>query len=353
MKAFFCPDQLLHAPQQFMRLGRLARPADVPARAEAFHAALTARGLSTTVPAESGRGALEAVHSPAYLDYLETAYDRWQALSVPGLDPGIEVLPNVGPYPHPRWARPGMPRPDCPAASVVAQTGWYVGDLACPIGPHTWRSILRSAHAAQAAADAVVSGEPLAYALCRPSGHHAHRDRASGFCYVNNTALAAQRLAGRFGRVAVLDVDAHHGDGMQQIFYERGDVLTVSTHADPSTYYPFFTGHADERGDGAGIGCNLNLPLAHGSGNDAFAAALETATQAIRRFGPAALVLAIGYDTYKDDPLSVLRLDHDAYRATGRAVRALGLPTVVVQEGGYMIEALGPGLTALLDGLGV
>lgn len=352
MKAFFCPDQLLHAPRQFMRLGRLARPTDVPARAEAFQAALAARGLATAVPPESGRAALEAVHSPAYLDYLATAYARWQALSMPGVEPGIEVLPNVGPYPHPRWARPGTPRPDCPATSIVAQTGWYVGDLACPIGPHSWRSILRSAHTAQAAAEAVIAGDPLAYALCRPSGHHAHRDRASGFCYVNNTALAAQRLAGRFGRVSVLDVDAHHGDGTQQIFYERSDVLTVSLHADPAAYYPFYSGYDDERGEGAGEGFNLNLPLAHGSGNAEFAGALSTALDAIARFAPAALVLAMGFDTYKDDPLSVLRIDHDAYRATGRAVRALGLPTVVVQEGGYMVEALGPGLTALMDGLG-
>jgi acetoin utilization deacetylase AcuC-like enzyme len=151
--------------------------------------------------------------------------------------------------------------------------------------------------------------------------------------------------------VAVLDVDAHHGDGTQQIFYERADVLTVSTHADPAGYYPFYSGYADERGSGAGEGCNLNLPLAHGSGNAEFATALAHGCQAVQRFAPAALVLALGFDTYHDDPISVLKLDFDAYRLVGQQVRALNLPTVVVQEGGYMVEALGPGLQALLQGL--
>lgn len=356
MQAFFCPDQLLHQPQQFMRLGRIHKPTDVPARAEVLRDTLVALGLPPQLPRDAGRAPLEAVHAPAYLDYLATAFERWQAMSVPGVAQGPEVLPNLSPYPHPAGhpnaTGPGGVRPPCPASALVAQTGWFISDLACPIGPHTWRSILRAAHTAFAAAEAVVAGERLAYALCRPSGHHAHRDRAGGFCYVNNAAVAAQHLAQHLGRVAVLDVDAHHGDGTQQIFYERGDVLTVSTHADPSTYYPFYTGHAHERGAGAGEGCNLNLPLAHGSGNAEFAAALAQAEAAITRFAPRALVLAMGFDTFHEDPISVLRLDHAAYRLTGERVRALDLPVVVVQEGGYMVEALGPGLQALLAGLG-
>ncbi|HQC95704.1 MAG TPA: histone deacetylase family protein [Aquabacterium sp.] len=349
MQAFFCPDQLLHTPQQFMRLGRLHKPADVPARAEALRDTLTRLGVPVHLPAEAGLDALQAVHSPAYLAYLATAFERWQALAMPGVEPGPEVLPNLGPALH---VRRDLARGDCPSPSVVAQTGWYISDLACPIGPHTWRSILRAAHTALAAAEAVCAGAPRAYALCRPSGHHAQRDRAGGFCYVNNAAVATQRLVQRFGRVAVLDVDAHHGDGTQQIFYDRGDVLTVSTHADPDFYYPFYSGRADERGAGDGLGLNLNLPLAHGSGNAEFTAALDAGVAAVRAFQPAALVLCMGFDTFGDDPLSVLKLTHDAYRAVGQRVRGLGLPTVVVQEGGYMVEALGPGLQALLEGLG-
>ncbi|MDT7838331.1 histone deacetylase family protein [Aquabacterium sp. OR-4] len=360
MRAFFCPDQLLHEPQQFMRLGRIHRPADVPARAEALRDTLQALGLPPEVPAEppaaSARAVLEAVHAPAYLDYLQHAHMRWQALAVPGLSPGPEVLPNLSPYPHPAGhalaTGPGGVRPPCPSQALVAQTGWFISDLSCPIGPHTWRAVLRAAHTAAAAAAAVVAGAPLAYALCRPSGHHAHRDRAGGFCYVNNSAVAAQQLVQAFGRVAVLDVDAHHGDGTQQIFYDRGDVFTVSTHADPASYYPFYTGHAHERGAGAGEGCNLNLPLAHGSGLPEFAAALDQAALAIERFAPRALVLAMGFDSHRDDPISVLRFDHPAYRLAGERVRRLGLPTVVVQEGGYRVDVLGPGLRALLEGLG-
>lgn len=353
MKAYFAPEQLLHDPQQFMRLGRIQKPTDLPARAEALQAALAAFGVTTETPPEAGRAPLEAVHASHYLDYLQHAYPRWQQLGQPGLAPGIEVLPNLSPY---YGGLPGQPRPPCPSSSVVAQTGYYISDLACPLGPHSWQAILRSAHSASAAAQAVCAGETLAYALCRPSGHHAYHDRAGGFCYVNNSATAAQYLAshlqpGRASRVAVLDVDVHHGDGTQQIFYARDDVQTISIHAATDQYYPFYVGYAHEQGHGAGKGYNLNLPLAHGSGNPQFLAALEQACARLREFRPDALVLALGFDTYKDDPLGVFQLDLDAYRALGRQLKALGLPLVLVQEGGYLVEALQPGLSALLDGL--
>ncbi|MBP6900445.1 MAG: histone deacetylase family protein [Burkholderiaceae bacterium] len=350
MQAFFCPDQLLHDPQQFMRLGRLHKPTDLPDRADALRGALTASGVAVQLPPELGRAPLEAVHSAGYLDYLQTAWERWQTLPqlLPGVQPGPEVLPNLAPY---FSGQIGLERPPCPSPSLVAQTGWYLGDLSCPIGPHTWRSVLRSAHSAAAAADAVIGGAGQAYALCRPSGHHAHRDRATGFCYVNNSAVAAARLQAHYGRVAVLDVDAHHGDGTQQIFYGRPEVLTVSTHADTDHYFPFYTGRAAERGHGAGEGANLNLPLAHGSTRPAFEAALDQAFAALREHRPQALVLALGFDSFKDDPISVLRLDFDAYRSVGERLRALGLPLVVVQEGGYLVSALGPGLQAFLQGL--
>ncbi|RUR67651.1 histone deacetylase family protein [Variovorax guangxiensis] len=343
MQAFFSDDQLLHDPQQYMRVGRICKPADLPTRAEALMATLAARGIAVSAPPDAGRAALEQVHSTDYLDYLETAFERWRKVESFGLEPGIEVLPNMSPH-GPRVG-------PCPSPSVLAQTGWYVGDLSCPIGPNTWRSVLRSAHAALAAAEAVLDGGSIAYALCRPSGHHAQRARAAGFCYVNNSAIAAATLRRRHARVAVLDIDAHHGDGTQQIFYERGDVLTISTHANPAGYYPWYTGYSHERGNGEGEGFNLNLPLAHGSGNAEFAQALDQATAAIERFQPQALVLPLGFDTYKDDPISVLKFDMEAFRLAGERVRALGLPTVVVQEGGYMVGAIGAALDAFLEGL--
>ncbi|MGE8618777.1 MAG: histone deacetylase family protein [Achromobacter spanius] len=350
MKAFFSEEQLLHTPQQFMRLGRLSAPTDLPSRAESLQSALAARGIAVEAPSDYGRKPLESIHSADYLNYLETAYARWQSLKAPGVDPGPEVLPNLSPYYSGRIEQAG--RGPCPSPSIVAQTGYYLSDLSCPIGPHTWRSALRSTHSAVAAADHVASTAGMAYSLCRPSGHHAHRDRAGGFCYLNSSAAAASRLLQTWSKVAVLDVDAHHGDGTQNIFYQRADVMTVSLHADPSAYYPFYTGYADERGHGAGEGYNLNLPLAHGSGNDPFLAALDTALTALAGYGPQALVLALGFDTYKDDPISVLKLDIDAYRDIGARVASLHVPTVVVQEGGYMVQAIGPALDAFLQGMG-
>ena len=347
MKAFFTDDQLLHDPQQYMRVGRICKPTDLPSRAHALRDALAGRGIALAAPPDVGRAPLEAVHSTDYLDYLETAYAQWRELKVFGLEPGIEVLPNLSPYYN---GAPGVDRAPCPSPSLIARTGYYISDLSCPLGPHTWQSILRSAHTAVAAADAVLAGDDVAYALCRPSGHHAHRDRAGGFCYINNSAIATQRLRAQHGRVAVFDVDAHHGDGTQNIFYARGDVLTVSTHADPSGYYPFYTGYDHERGVGEGEGFNLNLPLAHGTGNSEFLAAVDRGVAAVRNFAPGALVLPLGFDTYKDDPISVLKLDLDAYRALGERIGALKLPTVVVQEGGYMVEAIGPALDQFVQG---
>jgi acetoin utilization deacetylase AcuC-like enzyme len=348
VKAFFTEEQFLHDPQQFMRVGRISKPTDLPARAHALRDALAARGIALEEPKDYGREPLEAVHSVDYLDFLASAYEEWRQLKVPGVEPGIEVLPNLSPYYN---GRLDEARPPCPAKSLIARTGYYVGDLACPIGASTWRSVLRSAHAATAAADAVLADDGQAYALCRPSGHHAHRDRAGGFCYVNNSAVAAQRLRQRYSRVAVVDVDAHHGDGTQNIFYTRGDVFTISIHADPSTYYPFYTGYADERGAGAGEGRNLNLPLAHGAGNRELLEAVDTALATLGNFSPEALVVPLGFDSYKDDPISVLRADMDAYQQIGARIGRLELPTVIVQEGGYKVDAIGQALEKFLQGL--
>ena len=346
MRAFYHPEQAIHAPQQYMRFGRLIPVKDLPVRTEKLLGALARHGIAPERPAEHGTGPALGVHTAAYLGFLETAWERWTRLP----DHGPEVWPNTFPY----WSgRPEEPaRPDCPAAGLVGQVGWYLGDLSVPMGPDSWTSILRSAETAASAADAVLAGESAVYALCRPSGHHARADRATGFCYLNNTALAAQRLRSRFGRVAIVDVDAHHGDGTQQIFYGRADVLTVSIHADPSDYYPFFTGYAAETGHGAGEGFNLNLPLPHGSGGAAMAAALDAAAERVRAFGADALVVALGYDAHRDDPIGVLKLETADFAEVAARLKALGLPTLVVQEGGYAIDAIGGCLDAFLDGFG-
>lgn len=350
MRAFYHPVQAAHDPQQFMRYGRVVPAKDLPARVDALLGALRAMGIEPEPPAGDHQYARQVVHTAGFLDYLETAWEQWTRLP----DHGPEVWPNTFPY----WSgRPeGRARPDCPAESIVARTGWYLGDLSVALGPRSWPSIRESCNTAVAAADALIQsppsqGEPppTAYALCRPSGHHARADRASGFCFVNNTAVAAHRLLARFPRVAVLDVDAHHGDGTQQIFYSRADVLTVSIHADPKNYYPFFTGYTGEKGHGAGEGYNLNLPLAHGSDGAGMLAAVEQACERIHGFGADALVVALGFDAHARDPIGVLKLDANDFGDIGARVRRMGLPTLVVQEGGYAVDVLGDCLTAFLE----
>ncbi len=346
MRAFYHPDQALHDPQQYMQIGRVVAPKDLPVRTEMLLGTLAARGIGVERPAEYGLEPILAVHAPQYVDFLISAWARWSALPVHGL----EVWPNTFPY----WSgRPEEPtRPPCPAESIIAQTGWYLGDLSVPMGPQTWLSAFRATETAVSAAQALVNGERTAYALCRPSGHHARADRGSGFCYLNNTAIAAQYLRNFYPRVAILDVDAHHGDGTQQIFYHRADVLTISVHADPLNYYPFFTGYAHETGLGEGDYFNFNLPLPHGSGGDAMSIALDVALERIRAFGPDVLIVALGYDAHRLDPIGVLKLEVADFGTIGAQIRASGLPTLIVQEGGYAIDVIGDCLGAFLDGLG-
>jgi acetoin utilization deacetylase AcuC-like enzyme len=345
VRAFYHPSQAAHDPRQYMRFGRVVAPKDVPARTEALLAALAQLEIGIEAPTRDYPSAREAVHTKGFLHFLEHAWDRWQELP----EKGPEVWPNTFPY----WS--GRPeeaaRPDCPSEGLIAHAGWYLGDLSVPMGAQTWLSVRESCNTAIAAADAVIDGERLVYALCRPSGHHARADRASGFCYVNNTAAAAQWLCSRFKRVAIVDVDAHHGDGTQQIFYLRSDVLTISIHADPKNYYPFYTGYASEIGIGDGKGFNVNLPLMHGSKGDAMYGAIDRAAERISHFGAEALVVALGFDAHARDPIGVLKLESEDFGGVGERIRAIGLPTVIVQEGGYAVDQLTACLRAFLSAI--
>jgi acetoin utilization deacetylase AcuC-like enzyme len=176
--------------------------------------------------------------------------------------------------------------------------------------------------------------------LCRPPGHHARYDAAGGFCYINNAAVAAQVLRDGFQRVAVLDTDMHHGQGIQEIFYERDDVLYVSIHGDPTNFYPGVAGFAEERGKGAGEGFNLNLPMAHGASEALFFEKVERALSAVKDFSADVLVLSLGFDIYELDPQSKVAVTREGFARLGECIRALGLPSVIVQEGGYHLETL-------------
>jgi len=330
MKAFAHPDHALHTPSWFVMRGRLRPNFEVPARATALLEGLSRLRIAPELPPEAPRSAIEAIHPARYLDFLRDAPAEWAALP----DPGPELVPNMHPTPE-MLAQGGGAGPH-----VISRLGGYTADTGCPIGPGTWQASLSAAACALAAASEAASGR-TAYALCRPPGHHAYPARAGGHCYLNNAAIAAQALrdAGA-ARVAVLDVDSHHGNGTQGAFWARGDVLTVSVHGDPDGYYPWFIGRAGERGAGAGEGCNLNLPLARGTGDEGWLAAIEHGLSAIRAFRADALVVSLGFDASEHEPLNYLSVTADGFARAAALISTARLPSAIVQEGGYDVERL-------------
>ncbi|MBM3646125.1 MAG: histone deacetylase family protein [Alphaproteobacteria bacterium] len=336
MKVFFSDRHAAHDPEMFWVRGTRQKSAEQPERATRLLSAARDAGHEIAAPRAQGLAPAKSIHGADYLDFLQHAARDWASLA----GAGPEVLPNVHPARYPAT----YPR------SLVGRAGWHQVDTACPIGPGTWDAALAATHVAASAADTVLEGAREAYALCRPPGHHAYADMAGGFCFLNNTAIAAQRLRTRHARVAILDVDVHHGNGTQGIFWERDDVLTVSIHADPADYYPYFWGHAHESGTGAGAGFNLNLPLPMGSGDAAWLAAGETALARVRAFAPDALVVALGLDASESDPLQGLRVTGDGFAAMAGRIAGVGLPTVLVQEGGYLSDDLGRNLVRFLAG---
>ncbi len=325
-----------HDPQFFLVRGVVRRTTEQPERADRLLAGLKAGKHQLIEPTVFGQGPRARVHSAEYLGFLAEAWDAWSALG----DAGAEMIANM----HPVRNAGTYP------SHIVGRLGWHTVDTACPIGPGTWAAACAATDVAATAAQLVLDGEDAAYALCRPPGHHAYRDLAGGFCFLNNSAVAAAHLRLRHERVAILDVDVHHGNGTQGIFYERGDVLTVSIHADPASFYPFVWGYAHERGAGAGLGANLNIPLPIGTGDDGYLQAFGAAQAMIEAFAPGALVVALGLDASEHDPLAGLAVTTDGFRRIGQAIARLGLPTVLVQEGGYLSDILGTNLTATLAG---
>jgi acetoin utilization deacetylase AcuC-like enzyme len=337
MKIAYSARHEQHDPQFFLVRGRPQRSAEQPERAARLLDAIRPLGVDIQAPQDFGPGPRAAIHTPAYLDFLETVHERWLALG----DSSPEVLPNMHPLPG---------QPITYPEGIVGRAGYHMADTACPIGAGTWAAAVEAAHSATQAAQWVIDGERAAYALCRPPGHHAYADRAGGFCFLNNSAIAAEYLLPKFGRVAILDVDVHHGNGTQGIFWHRRDVLTLSLHGDPASFYPFFVGYAHERGAGDGLGYNINVPLPHGTGDDGYMAALARTVQQLKAFAPGAVVVALGLDAYEGDPLKALAITTPGFARIGAAVAALGLPTVFVQEGGYLSAELGPNLASVLIG---
>jgi acetoin utilization deacetylase AcuC-like enzyme len=339
----------LHEPGGEVWVGVHTPGTEVPERAERIRAELESAGARIHPGALADPAAeLSAVHERALLDYLAAAWRDWEAAGLTQ-DPGQDrVVPYIFPLAE---LLPEQP-PPIPTA-VSARAGRFAYDTMTLIGPGTWDAARAAAATAVTAADLVLGGEPAAYACCRPPGHHATRGSFGGSCYLNNAAVAAARLRSAVdGPVAVIDVDAHHGNGTQSIFYADAQVLTGSVHVDPGAgWFPHFLGFAGENGHGAGAGTNRNVPLAPGTGDDPWVEAVAGLAEWARAGGAAALVVALGVDAAGGDPESPLEVSAAGFRAAGRALGELRLPTVVVQEGGYDLDTIGPLVREALEGL--
>jgi acetoin utilization deacetylase AcuC-like enzyme len=338
----------LHDPGGEIWVGVRTPGTELPARAERIREALAAAGASFVDAEPQPDEALHAVHDPELTSFLSRAWDDWEAAGLTE-DPGQDrVVPYL--FPHPDLI---SDRPPAIASSITARAGQFAYDTMSLIGPGTWEAARAAVDTAVTAADLVIQGERAAYACCRPPGHHATRRAFGGSCYLNNTAAAAARLRAALGDpVAVIDIDAHHGNGTQAIFYDDPGVLTASVHVDPGAgWFPHYLGFAGETGAGSGEGANRNVPLPPGTGDGAWIEAVEgLAAWAVER-GARGLVVALGVDAAAGDPESPLRVTAAGFEAAGRALGSVGLPTVAVQEGGYDLETIGRFVLLTLSGI--
>lgn len=329
---FFIPKHhALHAPR-----GRYGVYEECPERVQAILTGLSDSDYFSARPVEElvAETTLYSIHSRDYVTFLKELSleqeddSEYELTEVFGIRPPVSTTQS----------------------SKALQLARFTLDTNAPVGSHTWEASANSAFAAESAARIILSREHrLAYACCRPPGHHAGRDYMGGFCYLNNGALAAELLK-PIGRVAFIDIDYHHGNGTQDIFYEDPEVFFLSLHGDPATEYPFLTGFSDELGRGHGLGTNLNIPLPPGTGGDTYLEALQSGLKALQDFSPVSLVVSLGFDTYKDDPLTEWKLTEQDFQSIGAALSSLNLPTVVIQEGGYLIGSLGVLAQAFFDG---
>ncbi|MCB1882543.1 MAG: histone deacetylase family protein [Geminicoccaceae bacterium] len=318
--------------------GRLLPCFETPRRADLILAEVKARGLGEVIGPEAfGKEPLARVHDPRYLAFLETAWDEWVAAHG-----DHDALPLVWAIRGHRNREPG---------TIGGRLSYFSMDAGTPITAGTWKAATASADVALTGAKLVAGGEGAAFSLCRPPGHHSGPDYLGGYCFLNNAAIAAQWLRDQgAARVAVLDIDYHHGNGTQIVFYGRADVLFLSIHADPAEEYPHFLGYADETGTGAGEGFTRNYPLPWGTGFDRWSGALDDALAAVRAYAPDAVVVSLGVDAFKDDPISRFTLESADFTTAGRRIGALNLPTLFVMEGGYAIGPIGVNAVNVLAG---
>jgi acetoin utilization deacetylase AcuC-like enzyme len=336
MEIIFSPEHHRQHGRAELTDGRLMPVFEHPGRIDAILEALARRGFpAPALPEERGLAPITAVHDPDYVAFLQCAWDEWVAVHGPDGD----ALPLS-------WRAPGM-HADREPERIDGRLGHWSFDAGTPITAGTWAAACGAAQAADTARRRVSAGARAAFALARPPGHHAGSRFFGGYCFLNGAAIAAQgfRDAG-VPRVAVLDVDYHHGNGTQQIFAGRADVFTASLHADPKHTFPFFLGHADETEGGT----HLNVPLPRGTDWKSYAPALDGVLARIEQQEPGALVVSLGVDTWDGDPICSFALQTADYRQMGRRIGGLGLPTVIVMEGGYAVESLGDNVAEFLEG---
>lgn len=338
MKTVYSDNHRLQHGQAELNDGRLVPCFENPVRADLVIARVREVSLGPVVePYEFGRAPLSRVHGANYLTFLETAWDAWVA------EHGdYDALPLNWPVRGMRAVEP---------EHIDGKLSFFSFDAGTPLTAGTWKAATSAAQVALTGQGELAGGAHAVFALCRPPGHHAAADYYGGYCFLNNAAIAAQACIDQgAGRVAILDVDYHHGNGTQSIFYRRDDVLFLSLHADPRWEFPYFLGYSDERGEGAGEGYNFNYPLPWGSGFETWYAALEHACHRIMEYGAEVLLVSLGVDTFKDDPISRFRLDSSDYSRIGARLARLALPTLFVMEGGYAVTAIGVNVVNVLTG---
>jgi acetoin utilization deacetylase AcuC-like enzyme len=341
MISFFSQKHELHAPEFEFYRGQRVACFESPARAGYVHKQLLVHGHSIRSPDVDSMPVLRQIHSERYLSFLQTAWAQW--LDLDAANAAQQPFPSV-------WPVRSL-RSDVQPNNFIAQLGLYSMDNGTPMVAGTWVAAKAGADAAASAARALAGGERAVFCATRPPGHHAGADFMGGYCFLNNAAVAAQALLNQGNKsVAILDVDYHHGNGTQSIFYERSDVLFVSLHGDPHTEYPFYLGHADEQGVGIGLGFNLNLPLPAGCSNALWFEALELGCRRVAQHRAQALVVSLGLDTFVGDPISKFSLQTEDFVRLGEHLAQLGLPTIFVLEGGYATDALGRNAVNVLEG---
>jgi acetoin utilization deacetylase AcuC-like enzyme len=341
------PATQLHVPGAEIWVGVRTPGTELPERVEAILDVLVSSGADPAPAEPLDASLLDRVHAPELLDWLATAHDRW----VTGGYADAVGQDRVVPYVFPTAAMmQGLP--PRPAAATHAEAGRFCYDTMTLVGPGTWPAVQAAAAVAHSAAGQALSGAGgAAYGLCRPPGHHATRDGYGGSCYVNNAAVAAEAMLGAgIGRVAIIDIDAHHGNGTQAIFYDRDEVFYGSVHVDPGAgWFPHFVGYPDETGVGRGAGWNRNRTLAPGTGDEPFIAAVAALAEEAAQLGCTGLVVSLGVDAAGDDPESPLKVTPDGFGAVGQILAGLGMPTAAVQEGGYHLDTLGALVAATLE----